>query len=102
MASEGSTTDLGYYYAPPEDVWWQAMDYATDEFLWILREVNWVRSQVEIEERIGKSGSRKSLLFKIRWIIQKASCRWFKDMVGFNPIKNETKSDFVISSQIDL
>jgi hypothetical protein len=46
---EGSTTYMGYYYAPPEDVWWHAMDYVTDEYLWLEREANWVRSRVEIK-----------------------------------------------------
>jgi hypothetical protein len=49
IASEDSTTDLGYYYAPSNELWWQAMDYATDEFLWIEKKVNWVRSQVHIK-----------------------------------------------------
>jgi len=49
VVSEGSTTYLDTYYAPPEDLHWKAMDYATDEFLWIEREANWVRSQVQIK-----------------------------------------------------
>jgi hypothetical protein len=45
---EGGTTFLGYYYAPPQDLWWHAMDFVTDEYLWLEREANWVRSRVEI------------------------------------------------------
>ncbi|MBU7026743.1 MAG: hypothetical protein HXS48_07350 [Theionarchaea archaeon] len=51
--SEGSTTYLGVYYAPPDSVYWQAMDYAVDEYLWMKNKVNWTRSQVEIEYPVG-------------------------------------------------
>lgn len=47
--SEGTTTYMGIYYAPSEEVWWQAMDYVTDEFFWLESKANWVRSQVEIK-----------------------------------------------------
>lgn len=49
VVSEGSTMYLDTYYAPPEDLHWRAMDYATDECLWLLNNVNWVRSQVHIK-----------------------------------------------------
>ncbi len=46
---EGGTISLGTYVAPPEDLYWQIMDYAIDEYVWLLREVNWGRSPVEIK-----------------------------------------------------
>lgn len=44
----------------------------------------------------------QKVLFGIRWIIQDVYCVVFKEIVGSNPVKNETIGDFVISSQIDL
>jgi hypothetical protein len=49
IAYEGGTISLGIYTVPPEDLYWRAMDYAIDEWLWMLREVNWVQPQVEIK-----------------------------------------------------
>ena len=52
-ALEGETTFLGVYYAPIQEVWWHAFDYATQEHIWIRDQVNWIRPQVQIKYPSG-------------------------------------------------
>lgn len=47
--TNSSTWNFGTYFFSADDANWQAMDYVLDEYYWIDNQVDWTRSQIEVE-----------------------------------------------------